>query len=118
MRSQVSLLRQIGPVILESLRALVQTHPERRGQERRQWTGSVEATFLLPDGNLTNPIIAHGKDISMTGMGLYIPCVVPGSDVQLGVQTASRPKPVQLSGKCVRVQRCNDDLYEAGILIV
>ena len=116
-RSNTSLLRQIGPVILESLRAYLHKHPERRIQERRLWTGSVEASFMLPDGGVGETVVAHGKDVSLTGMGLYLPCVVPGSDIQLSVHTASRPTPVLISGKCVRVQRCGDELYEAGILI-
>jgi serine/threonine protein kinase len=116
-RSNTSLLRQIGPAVLESLRAYLHKHPERRVQERRLWTGSVEASFLLPDGQYSDTVVAHGKDVSLTGMGLYLPCVVPGSDIKLSVHTASRPTPVLLSGKCVRVQRCGDELYEAGILI-
>jgi serine/threonine protein kinase len=116
-RSQVSLLRQIGPALMESLRAYLQEHPERRLQERRLWTGSVKASFLLPNGTFSETVIAHGKDVSLTGMGLYLPCVVPGSDVQLCVNTVSRQAPVRVSGKCVRVQRCGEDLYEAGILI-
>lgn len=117
MRSQVSLLRQIAPVLLESLRAYLRGHPERRVQERKLWTGSVEASFLLPDGHLTESIKAHGKDVSLTGMGLYMPCVVPGSEIQLSLHTATRPTPVHLTGKCVRVQHCGEELYEAGILI-
>jgi len=116
-RSQVSLLRQIGPALLESFRAYLQEHPERRVQERRLWTGPVNASFLLPDGQVSDRVLTHGKDVSLTGMGLYIPSVVPCSDIQLSFSTMSRQAPVQVSGKCVRVQRCAEDLYEAGILI-
>ena len=85
-RSQVSLLRQIGPVLLESLRAHLP------GASRTPAAGTPSCgpapsrhRFLLPDGHVTDTIMAHGKDVSLTGMGLYMPCVVPGSEIQLSV---------------------------------
>jgi serine/threonine protein kinase len=115
-RANLSLLKQLGPVLLENLRSQLQGHPERRMQERRVWTETVEASFLLADGQRSEPITCHGKDISLTGMGLYLPCTVPGTDVQLNLTSPAHPQPVVLAGKCVRVQRCGDDWFEAGIL--
>ena len=115
--ADLALLRQLGSRLLESLRTLMQGHPERRTQERRLWTRPVQATFLLPDGQVSEPVECFGKDVSLNGMGLYLPCVVPGPEVQVSFLTRSRSAPVTLAGKCVRVQRCGEDWYEAGIHI-
>ena len=55
------------------------------------------------------------KDISLTGVGLYLPRVLPGPQVRLDFITPTRPEGVQLCGNCVRVQRCADGRYQAGV---
>ena len=65
----------------------------------------------------SEPIEDFGKDVSLNGMGLYLPCIVPDAEVHLSFTTRSGPEPVTVIGKCVRVQRCGEDWYEAGIFI-
>ena len=49
-------------------------------------------------------------------MGLYLPTTLPTSQVRLRLTTPTRPDGVSLSGSVVRIQRWDDDLYEAGVL--
>src|SRR5262249_37631904 len=116
-RHDMALLRQIGPRLLEDLRTQLRGHPERRTQERRLWTRPVEAVFILPDGQRTDPIGCFGKDISLGGIGLCLPGAVPSSEIEVHFTTGSRLEPVTLAGKCVRVQSCGEDWYEVGIHI-
>jgi serine/threonine protein kinase len=109
------LLRQVAPLLLESLRAQLEAHPERRGRKRLAWTQPVRAWFQVDGGGWSEPIDGQGRDISLTGMGLYLPRVLPGPGVRLELTTPTRPEPVELCGHCVRVQRCPDGRYQAGI---
>ncbi len=112
------LLRQVAPLLLESLRTQLEAHPERRGRKRLAWTQPVRASFQGEDGAWSEPIEGQGKDISLTGMGLYLPRVLPGPQVRLELSTPTRPEPVELCGHCVRVQRCPDGRYQAGVAFV
>ncbi len=113
----LALARQIGPRLLESLRGHLLGHPERRTQERRLWTQPVQAAFVLPDGQFSHPIECFGKDVSLNGMGLYLPCAALSSEIEVTFTTPSRPEPITLAGKCVRVQHCGEDWYELGVQI-
>jgi serine/threonine protein kinase len=109
------LLRQVAPLLLDSLRSQLEAHPERRGRKRLPWRHPVRATFQVDGDQWSEPIDGEGKDISLTGMGLYLPRVLPGPQVRLDFTTPTRPEGVQLCGNCVRVQRCPDGRYQAGV---
>lgn len=113
-----ALLRQIGMVLLESLQGQLNGQHERRAHERRLWTQPVQVTFQLPDGGQSEIINCVGKDVSLTGMGLYVPCQPPGSEVRLAVTSRARRQPMYLGGSCVRVQKCGDGWYELGVKIL
>jgi hypothetical protein len=102
------LLRQVAPLLLDGLRAQLEAHPERRGRKRLAWRHSVRASFQVDGDRWSEPIDGEGKDISLTGMGVYLPRVLPGPQVRLDLTTPTRPERVELYGHCVRVQRCPD----------
>ena len=110
------LVREVGPLVLDSLRSQLEAYPERRSQERVAWPHPVRATFLLADNICGETIDGKGKDISLSGMGLYLPRAPAGSQIQLVLRTPSRSEPVMLTGHCVRVQRCSDGWFETGVL--
>jgi hypothetical protein len=115
-RPDESLVREVGPLLLDSLRSQLEAYPERRTQERVPWPHPVRATFVLAEDTPSETIEGRGKDISLGGMGLYLPRAPAGSQIQLDLQTPSRGEPISLSGHCVRVQRCNDGWFETGVL--
>ena len=47
-------------------------------------------------------------------MGLYLPRILPGTQVQLKL-TDPATVPVTVLGKFIRVQRCGDGWYEVGV---
>jgi serine/threonine protein kinase len=111
-----TLVREVGPLLLDSLRSQLEAYPERRTQERVPWPHPVRATFVLAEDAPSETIEGRGKDISLGGMGLYLPRAPAGSQIQLELLTPSRGEPISLSGHCVRVQRCNDGWFETGVL--
>jgi serine/threonine protein kinase len=111
-----SLLKEIGPALLDSIQAQLHGHSERRRAERVLWAHPVQASFVMPDGQRSETIEGQGKDISLTGMGLYLPRVLPGARLDLSLQAGEQEPPVSLAGIFVRVQRCGDGWFEAGIL--
>ena len=102
--------------MLESLRSQLEAYPERRIQERVAWPHPVRATFRLAESAAGEIIDGRGKDISLSGMGLYLPRAPAGSQIQLELRSPSRGEPIVLSGHCVRVQRCSDGWFETGVL--
>jgi hypothetical protein len=111
-----ALINELGPLLIDSLRSQLEAFPERRAQERIAWTHSVRATFLSADDKPGETIEGRGKDLSLGGMGLYLPRAPAGSPVNLELLTPSRVEPIILSGYCVRVQRCSDGWFETGVL--
>jgi serine/threonine protein kinase len=104
------------PQILASLRTHLQGHSERREQERLLWAHPVEVCFLGEDGHTGDAFTCHAKDISPTGMGLYLSRVTAGGALTVTLTTPNHPEPVTLLATCVRVQRCGDGWFEAGVL--
>ncbi|MGH7171446.1 MAG: PilZ domain-containing protein, partial [Gemmataceae bacterium] len=115
-RLDETLIREVGPLLLDSLRSQLEAYPERRTQERVAWPHPLRATFLLADNTSGETIDGKGKDISLGGMGLYLPRAPAGSQIQLELRTSSHSDPIVLSGHCVRVQRCSDGWFETGVL--
>jgi serine/threonine protein kinase len=111
-----ALLEQVGPLLLDSLRSQLEAYPERRNQERVAWPHPLRATFLLAADEHGETLDGKGKDISLGGMGLYLPRAPAGSRIQIELVTAARSEPIILSGHCVRVQRCSDGWFETGVL--
>jgi len=70
---ECQLISEIGPLLRESLRSQLEAYPERRTQERVAWPHPVRATFLLADNKPGETLEGRGKDISLGGMGLYLP---------------------------------------------
>jgi serine/threonine protein kinase len=107
---------ETAPQILASLRTHLQAHSERREQERLLWAHPVEVCFLGEDGHAGEAFPCHAKDISSTGMGLYLSRVTAGGNLTVTLTTPNHPEPVTLLATCVRVQRCGDGWFEAGVL--
>jgi serine/threonine protein kinase len=110
--------KETAPLLLDSLRTHLHGQSERRGQERLLWAHPVEVCFRRPDGPAGKTLICQAKDISMTGMGLYLPSAAAGAQLIVKLTTPSHPEPLELTGMCVRVVRCGADWYEAGVLFL
>jgi hypothetical protein len=110
-------LREIGPLLLDSLRVLLQGPPNRRSERRLVWPHAVHARFHLCGGHCSGQVSGVGKDLTSLGLGMYLPRILPGAEVQLTLATPTRPTPVLVMGRFVRVQRLPDQNWiEAAVL--
>jgi len=109
------LLRQTGPALLESLRGILQAHPERRAQDRLPYEEAVTVWPLDQNGVEQMPIRGQGKDLSRSGLGLYLPRRPPGDQVRMFLSQNGRPVPVPVSARIVRVET-RGDRVEVGTM--
>src|SRR5262249_14182642 len=70
-------LEERGPLLIDSLRTHLQAGPERRANPRLAFPQTVQACPVSPDRDLGELVLCQGKDISLGGMGLYLPCKTP-----------------------------------------
>lgn len=115
-KEEQKLVCDIGPLVLDSLRSHLEACPERRMQERVDWPYPVRATFLFADNQASETMEGKGKDLSLGGMGLYLPRAIAGTPVQLELRRPSHEEPIVFYGNCVRVQLCSDGWFETGVL--
>src|SRR5438105_4899771 len=113
-KSGTESLHQMGPLLIESLRSQLQRGSERRREKRILWVQQVSATFLLSNGDDSSTIEGQSRDLTSSGMGLYLPRILPGTQVSLKL-TEPALGTITVVGKFVRVQRCGDGWYEVGV---
>ncbi len=111
----VRLLDELGPELLESLRRDLQGEHERRRMDRVFWPHPVQVAFLHDTHPLGKTIPCLGKDLSLTGLGLYLPASLPSNHVRLVLSAGGEAAPVVVHGIIVRVQRCVQRLFEVGV---
>jgi hypothetical protein len=109
------LLKDMGALLLESLRSYLQVNPERRLQERLLWPHPLLVRALLDDGTRGEAIEGQGKDISLNGVGFYLPEQLPTQRVQVELGGYGQPT-VSLPAVVARVQRCGESWFEVGAL--
>src|SRR5262249_11972147 len=115
-KAEQLLVSDVGPLVLDSLRTHLEAYPERRTQERVPWPHPIRATFLLAGNTSSETVEGKGKDLSLGGLGLYLPRAFAGSQVQLEFVRPTRSEPILLYGNCVRVQLCSDGWFDTGVL--
>ncbi len=115
-KASAALLPQLGPLLLESLQASLMGSPERRNGERILWPHAVAVSCTAPGRPRGQLLECQGKDVSLTGMGLYMPAALPSSQVQLRLTTPGTGETLTLPGSIVRIQRWDDQLFEVGVV--
>jgi serine/threonine protein kinase len=110
------LLEEMGPQILESLRALLLVNSEKRTKDRLLWPHPLKVCPLDADGKPGEPVECWGKDISLTGIGFYLPEELETSEVLIHVPNTVHPPSVAVPASLVRAKRCADGWYEVGAL--
>jgi serine/threonine protein kinase len=107
-------LAAAGPLIVESLRKVLQLNTERRCEERFPYAGAVQVHPVLTNLEVAAPFVAQGKDISSRGLGLFLPCQPPSPCVYLQFAPGDRPA-VAVPAHIVRAQPLPDGRVEAGL---
>jgi hypothetical protein len=112
------LIKAVGPLLVESVRQHLRTASRGRQQERVVWPYTLQVCSILPGGGFGPLIECQGKDVSLNGIGFYLPGQLPGSHLQLRLpQTAQTPHPL-VQARVVRVQGCGDGWYEVGAILL
>lgn len=104
----IQLLEQVGPAILEALRQVLMVNAEKRTQERFLWTSDVTVIPLDPDGRKQDAVVCRGKDISPSGMGIYLPHDLNTVTVLLELPQIETGRTVCVAGTLVRA-KCSAD---------
>jgi len=110
------LVKDMGALLLESLRSYLQVNPERRLQERLIWPHPVLVRPVV-DGTPGEAVEGQGKDISPSGIGFYSPEQLATSRLQVEL-TAHGEEALSVPATVVRVQRCGENWFEMGALFV
>ena len=69
---------------------------------------------MLANKRLDEAFVCQGKDISLAGIGLYLPCKPP-SVLVLQLQRSPTEPPVSVAADLIRSQPCGDGRFEAGL---
>jgi hypothetical protein len=115
-RRALEILEKNGPGIIERLRKHVLVGSEKRMHDRLLWPNHLQVIPIYPGGDTEDPIDCRGKDISYTGMGLYLPHELDTSEVMLLIPNAVHPPTLAIPATLVRAHRCADGWYDVGAL--
>ena len=109
------LLAEWGPRILLSVREYLRAEPEQRAQERLRWDQPLRIHPVGAGQRLSTAIEGVGKDISPSGLGLFVP-QLPG--VEVYVQWPAQQDVAQLAALAhvVRGRECGDGWFEVGVV--
>jgi serine/threonine protein kinase len=110
------LLEEVGGPLLESLRTHLLVNSEKRTQDRLVWPYPLEVRCVLADGKVSDPIECRGKDISLSGIGFYLPHEIPTTQVYVNLPTSADPPVLSVPATLVRARRCADGWYDVGAL--
>jgi serine/threonine protein kinase len=111
------LLRDFGPVVLESLRAALLVGPERRAEERLPWHAPVQVLPVFHAGQVGEAIACQAKDISPSGIGLSVPHPLPTARVLIELPPLANTPAVQVGGTLVNQQKRPDGWTDTGVLL-
>jgi serine/threonine protein kinase len=110
------LLEQMGTSLLEGLRAALLVNAEKRIQDRLLWPHPLQVRVVRPDGALSEPVLCRGKDISLSGIGFYLPHELPTAEVHVELPGTPQTPALTVPATLVRAKRCADGWYEVGAL--
>jgi hypothetical protein len=117
-RQAVEVLDGVAPVVLESLRHYLQVTPEMRTEERLTCVQPIRVAPVFAGQKLGGPIECQGKDISLHGIGFYLPQQPPSPQIYIQVPTAQQIAELALLAKVVRVKPFAEGWYEVGAQFV
>jgi serine/threonine protein kinase len=108
------LFEDVGPPLLESLRACLNAEPEMRGQVRLPFARPVKVAPVI-DGKVGEAIDSMTQDISPRGMSVLMPRGLAAAEVCVLVSLPSRRDPTPIAARVVRVRGNKDGRFEVGL---
>jgi hypothetical protein len=113
-KNAVRLLEEMGPRVLESLRGYLLAHPEQRSKERLLCSQPLRVCPVLGGVELADPIDCVAKDVSLDGIGFYLPKSIPTPQVYVNTPNVPELASVACLAQVVRKKACGDGWYEIG----
>jgi serine/threonine protein kinase len=110
------LLSEMSLPLLEQLRAALLVNSEKRIKDRLLWPYLVEVCPILPDGTRGQTVLCRGKDISLTGIGFYLPHPLETSNVVINLPAIGSTEAISIPATLVRARLSADGWYEVGAL--
>ncbi len=110
------LLQDMGPALLDSLRNYLLINAEKRSSDRLLWPYPVTIRPLDKAGHPGAAIQCQGKDISLSGMGFYLPEELETSEVLIDLPNTLHPPSIAVPATLVRAKRTADGWYDVGAL--
>ena len=102
--------------LFERIIVSVLVNAEKRTQDRLLWPHPLRVCPVDANGREGQPIECRGKDISLSGMGFYLPHELDTSEVCIKLPTPLHPPALSIPATLVRAKRCADGWYEVGAL--
>jgi serine/threonine protein kinase len=115
-KKAAQLVEEMGATLVEGLRTFLLVNSEKRTQDRLLWPHPVEVCGIEADGTVGSPVLCRGKDISLGGIGFYLPHELPTAQVLIRLPTLPPAQRVAIPATVVRAQRCADGWYDVGAL--
>jgi serine/threonine protein kinase len=112
------LIKAVGPLLVESVRQHLRAASRGRQQERVVWPYPLQVCSMLPDGGFGPLIECQGKDVSLNGIGFYLPGQLPGSHLLLHLPRTAQTPHLRVPARVVRVQGCGDGWFEVGAVLL
>jgi serine/threonine protein kinase len=107
-----ALLQELGQLLLDSIRASLQTGADQRCEPRQVCHQLLRIRTRLPGGDLGEPVECRAKDISVHGIGFYVPQALKSTEIVVEMATGTA------KANIVRVHRRGDGWYEVGALFI
>ena len=110
------LLDETAPLLLEALRNALQAHPDRRRQDRLRYDRQV-VLQTIAEGEAPQTIHAQARNLSRTGMGLFLPVKPSTRQVIIYLSPGEDAPPTAVLSRLVRLEE-SDGGYEAGAIFL
>jgi serine/threonine protein kinase len=112
----LGLLEEMGASLLQGLRTALLAGADKRVQERLLWPHPIRVRPVQADGTLGEPVACRGKDISLSGIGFYLPHELPTAEVAVELPATPLTPALSVPATLVRAKRCADGWYDVGAL--
>src|SRR5262249_55474158 len=106
--------RAVAPLLMESVRGHLQENSRGRDQERVPWYHPLRLWPVLEDGSLGPPVDCQGKDLSLNGVGFYLPGTLLGPDVCLYLPATEQTQEMLVAAQVVRSVACGEGWVQVG----
>jgi serine/threonine protein kinase len=110
--------KTLSQMLLESIRTSLQVEAKGRGQQRLPWPHPLKLWPVHAGGRLGEPVECQGKDLSLNGIGFYVPGEAPPKVVRLQLPKTDQNPAMTVPARVVRVQSFGDGWHEVGAILL